>query len=72
VLCLSPEAGAYDELREGVLAVHPYDVEQNADALHAALSMPADERSTRAAGLRELAGARTPRAWLDDQLAALS
>jgi len=72
VVCLSPEAGAFDELRDGVLAAHPYDVEQNADALHTALSMPADERTARAVGLRELAGARTPRAWLDDQLAALS
>lgn len=71
VVCLSPEAGAYDELREAVVAVHPYDVEQNADALQRALSMPADERAARSAHLRRLAAARTPRTWLDDQLAAV-
>jgi trehalose 6-phosphate synthase len=68
VVCLSPEAGAYDELEPAVLAVHPYDLEQNAAALHEALSMPAGERSTRAARLRGLAGARTPSRWLDDLL----
>ena len=40
VLCLSPEAGAYEELHDAALRVHPYDLEQTADALHRALSMP--------------------------------
>jgi trehalose 6-phosphate synthase len=64
-LCLSPQAGAYEELQEAVIAVHPWDVTQVADALHIALSMPADERSRRAARLRELAVTSTPRTWLD-------
>jgi trehalose 6-phosphate synthase len=72
VVCLSPEAGAYDELGEAVVPVHPYDLEQNADALHAALTMDVDERAARADRLRTLAAARTPRSWLDDQLAALT
>ncbi len=66
VVCLSPEAGAFDELREAVLAVHPYDVDQNARALHDALSMPSDVRRERATRLRELASARTPAMWLGD------
>ncbi|MFA5885606.1 MAG: trehalose-6-phosphate synthase [Acidimicrobiia bacterium] len=70
VVCLSPEAGAYDELGTAVIPVHPYDVEQNAEALHHALSIPPDERATRAARLRALAVVRTPRDWLDDQLHA--
>jgi trehalose 6-phosphate synthase len=64
-LCLSPQAGAYEELQEAVIAVHPWDVTQVADSLHIALSMPADERSRRAARLRELAVTSTPRTWLD-------
>jgi trehalose 6-phosphate synthase len=71
VLCLSPEAGAYEELHDAVVTVHPFDIEQNVDALHAALSMSADARSALAARLRTLAASRTPRMWLDDQLAAL-
>lgn len=72
VVCLSPEAGAYDELHDAVLPVHPFDVEQGATALHTALAMPDDERADRAARLRSLAAARTPRTWLDDQIAAVS
>ena len=70
VLCLSPDAGAWDELGELALAAHPYDLEQCAATLDAALSMPSEERATRAERLRVLAGARTPRDWLADQLAA--
>jgi trehalose 6-phosphate synthase len=71
VVCLSPEAGAFDELRDAVIETHPYDLEQNADALHTALAMPSEERSARATRLRALAAARTPRTWLDDQLASV-
>jgi trehalose 6-phosphate synthase len=70
VLCLSPDAGAWDELGEAAVEAHPYDLEHAANALHTALSMPAAERKARAARLRELAGARTPKDWLADQLDA--
>jgi trehalose 6-phosphate synthase len=70
VLCLSPDAGAWDELGDAALAAHPYDLEQCAATLHAALSMPAGERAARADRLRELASVHTPRTWLADQLAA--
>jgi len=70
VVCLSPEAGAFDELRAGVIPVHPFDVEQNVAALHDALSLPLDERAARAARLRALAEERTPAAWLEDLLRA--
>src|SRR5215212_6103835 len=52
VVLLSPEAGAYDELAEAVVPVHPYDIEHGAEALHSALAMPADERRARAVRLR--------------------
>ena len=45
VLCLSPEAGAYDELGDAAVAVHPFDVSQSAAALHEALAMPDSERA---------------------------
>lgn len=69
VLCLSREAGAYDELEGAVIPVHPFDIEQMAVALDDALSMPLDERAAMAKKLRALAGARTPRDWLADLLA---
>jgi trehalose 6-phosphate synthase len=65
VVCLSPEAGAYEELQEAVLAVHPYDITQTAAALHDALAMQRVERTRRAARLRELVARHNPRSWLD-------
>lgn len=71
VLCLSREAGAFDELGPaGVLAVNPIDIAGTADVLHAALTMDAPERAERAAKLRAAAGARTPAEWLQSQLDA--
>ncbi len=70
VLCLSPEAGAWDELGPDALSVHPYDIEQVAETLHRALSMEPDERSSRANSLQKRAGARKPSDWLADQLNA--
>ena len=66
VLCLSPEAGAYEELRDAALRVHPYDLEQTATSLHRALSMSTEERAERARRLRVVASARTPAMWLHD------
>jgi trehalose 6-phosphate synthase len=66
VLCLSPETGAYDELKSAAIAVHPYDLEQCAGALDDALSMPLDERGARARKLRALATLRSPADWLAD------
>jgi trehalose 6-phosphate synthase len=70
VLCLSPDAGAWDELGEAAVETHPYDLEHATAALHTALTMPSAERAPRAARLRELASARTPQDWLTDQLDA--
>jgi trehalose 6-phosphate synthase len=70
VLCLSPDAGAWDELGEAALLVHPYDLEQCAATLHVALSMAPEQRASRATRLRELASVRTPGEWLADQMAA--
>jgi trehalose 6-phosphate synthase len=71
VVCLSPEAGAFEELSEAVVECHPYDLTASAAALAAALDEPAKARAKRAARLRDLASARTPADWLADQLGAL-
>jgi len=70
VLCLSPDAGAWDELGDAALAIHPFDLDQGAATLHHALSMPKGERKERAARLRTAAAARTPRTWLEELLSA--
>jgi trehalose 6-phosphate synthase len=69
VLCLSRMAGAYDELGEAAVEVHPFDVLQTAQAMHLALSLTGPERAERASRLRELVAARTAADWLKDVLA---
>ena len=71
VLVLSSQAGAYEELSvAGALGINPFDVSGTADALHAALTMPADERTRRASSLRASVRARSAADWWDDQMAA--
>jgi trehalose 6-phosphate synthase len=70
IVCLSPEAGAFEELEEAVIPVHPFDIDQNVGALHRALSVDARQRQAMSARLRSLAAERTPRDWLDAQLRA--
>jgi trehalose 6-phosphate synthase len=69
-LVLSPEAGAWPELGPVAWRADPFDVGQTAGALAAALDADPAERRRRAQGLRAAAAARTPAAWLADQLAA--
>jgi trehalose 6-phosphate synthase len=69
LLCLSREAGAYDEMGEAALAIHPYDIEDAAGTLDRALTTPLDERATIAARLRALATARNPADWVADLVA---
>ena len=69
VSLLSENTGAHEELAEFALSVNPFDVQEQADAIHRALSMSAQERSWRAEGLKRVVEARNPGDWIDDQLA---
>lgn len=53
VLILSESVGAHEQLKDHVLTVTPSDLEGTHQALYAALTMPAEERSRRAAALRK-------------------
>ena len=66
MLVLSPEAGAYEELGDAALPMHPYDIEQGAArAAHARSPMPDDERAdARRVGSRELAAVPHAADWL--------
>lgn len=72
VVVLSREAGAAYVLGGDALLINPFDVSQSAAALHQALSMPSEERSSRARRLRRAAGALPPAPWFRSQLDALS
>jgi trehalose 6-phosphate synthase len=69
VVMLSENTGAHEELGDCTLSVNPFDIQEQADTMHRALTMSAEERALRAARLREIVRDRDPGAWIDEQLA---
>jgi trehalose 6-phosphate synthase len=68
VSILSENTGAHEELGEYALSVNPFDIQALADSIHAALTMPLEERRRRHQGLQWIVTARNPGDWVDDQL----
>jgi trehalose 6-phosphate synthase len=71
VLVLSENAGAADELAPWAMLVSPFDIAEQADALHWALELPGEERSMRLAGLRAHVRAHDIGWWAEGLFAAL-
>jgi len=69
VSILSENTGAHEELGEFALSVNPFDVQELADAIFAALTMSPEGRARRAAGLKEIVTSRDPGDWIDEQIA---
>jgi trehalose 6-phosphate synthase len=69
VSLLSENTGAHEELGEFALSVNPFDVQELADSIYAALTMEPAERARRARGLREIVTSRDPGDWIDEQIA---
>jgi len=69
VSILSENTGAHEELGDYALSVNPFDIQELADSIHAALTMPAHERQRRHEGLQSIVTARNPGDWIDEQLA---
>ena len=69
VLALSETAGAYEELGAFAVTLHPFDLQQQADAFHDALSMPVEERRERRQACDAVIRANDIGKWLAEQLA---
>jgi trehalose 6-phosphate synthase len=69
VSILSENTGAHEELGEFALSVNPFDVQELADAIYAALTMSPESRARRAQGLKEIVTSRDPGDWIDEQIA---
>ena len=72
VLVLSEAVGAYDQLKEGALAVAPADIEGTMQALYDGVSMSGEEREERASILREAVEREDLNHWLTTQLEDLT
>ena len=62
VLILSRFAGASHELH-GALVINPYDIEQTADAIHAALEMPLEMQQQKMKQMRRSVMSHNVYAW---------
>ncbi len=69
VSILSENTGAHEELGEYALSVNPFDIQELADSIYAALAMAPAERRRRAQGLAQIVTSRDPGDWIDEQLA---
>jgi trehalose 6-phosphate synthase len=69
VSILSENTGAHEELGDYALSVNPFDIQELADSIHAALTMPSEERRRRHEGLKSIVTSRNPGDWVDEQLA---
>jgi trehalose 6-phosphate synthase len=72
VSILSENTGAHEELGDYALSVNPFDIQELADSIHAALTMPVEERERRLQGLKSIVTARDPGDWIDEQLADIA
>lgn len=68
VLVLSENAGAHEELGEFAITVNPFDLDEGADAIYAALTMPEEEKKRRAEALKHQVRENTIEEWVEAQL----
>jgi trehalose 6-phosphate synthase len=71
VVVLSENAGAYEELGEWALGVNPFDLQAQADALFAGLTMVPAERQARAEAIQRHVRAHGIEEWTAAQLSDL-
>ena len=72
VLALSESTGAHGELGAYAVTLHPFDVAQQADALHEALTMPQDMRAQRRRAAADVVRRNDVGRWLRVQLRDLA
>ena len=72
VMILSENAGAHEELGSFALSINPFDVDAQAEALHRALTMPADERGDRLREIKQIVRENDVGKWLSAQQADIA
>ncbi|HEX2507419.1 MAG TPA: trehalose-6-phosphate synthase, partial [Miltoncostaeaceae bacterium] len=72
VMILSENAGAHEELGSFAISINPFDVDDQADALHRALVMPADERADRIREIKRIVRENDVGKWLSAQQADIA
>src|SRR4051795_9991727 len=68
VLLLSETTGVHEELGDYAITVHPFDIQQQADAMYEALTMDPDAKRKLCAGAAETVRSNDVERWLRSQL----
>lgn len=66
-LILSETAGCFDEIKDEIIAVNPYDISQTAEAYYQAITMSELEKEKRLKNLRNIVANRNIYDWISDQ-----
>jgi trehalose 6-phosphate synthase len=72
VLALSENTGAHEELGAFAVTLYPFDIQQQADALYEALTMPSTLRRERREAAAAIVAENDVTKWLDVQLGDLA
>jgi trehalose 6-phosphate synthase len=72
VLALSENTGAFEELGRFAVTLHPFDIQQQADAMYSALTMAPEERRQRGEAAAAWVRRHDVAEWLGDQLADIA
>jgi len=72
VLALSESTGSHEELGAFAVTLYPFDIQQQADALYEALTMPTTQRRDLREAAAQIVRANDVTKWLDFQLADLA
>lgn len=72
VLILSENTGAHEELSGGAISINPFDIEEQAQAIHRALTMADDEKKRMAGMLKKTVREDDIRRWIDTQFSDIN
>ena len=67
MLILSESAGCYDELKDHIIPINPFDIKQTAEAFYTAMNMSNDAREEKLKSLQETVSKRTIYHWISEQ-----
>jgi trehalose 6-phosphate synthase len=67
VMILSENTGAHEELGSFAISVNPFDIENQAEAIYQALTMPFDERSARLDHIKRIVRENDIEKWMNAQ-----
>jgi trehalose 6-phosphate synthase len=67
VLILSENTGAFEEIGRLAVSVNPFDIEEQADAIYRALTMPKAEKAARAGAIRDVILGNSVEKWVAAQ-----